>query len=298
MSETTETPKETGAAASTESSDSLANLASDEGADSWTGENEGGDNKDEDSSKKDEGNNDDSSESSDSDSTTESDSESETETGTETEEGKDGETSETETPADIAAVKELITKGEPVPESTDKNLVKAARAELLYEEAQAETAKLRSYLNQNPAELFTEEQKAELSEILDTGTDKEEAQEKWYKRRKEMEQEVIDSRLNNPEFKEKAKAVAEEDAYKKFRADNKVTHENLKAATLHSDVVAYNKGKNGEEGGITRDEFLKRCLANYKKLKGNIHKGDTPPKVVKGSSAKSSASKGDTWHGD
>lgn len=298
MSETTETPKdaatetaatETSTAESKAADDSLANL-SDEGGDSWTGESND-ENKDEKKDGDDADNADDSSESSDSDSTTESDSESESETET-------GSDKTDESPKDIAAVKELITKGEPVPDSTDANLLKAARAELLYEEAQAETAKLRSYLNQNPAELFTDEQKAELSEILDTGTDKEEAQEKWYQRRKEMEAEVIEKRLNNPEFKEKSQAVAEEEAYKKFRAEHKVTHENLKAATLHSDVVAYNKGKKGEEGGITRDEFLKRCLANYKKLKGNIHKGDTPPKVVKGSSAKTNSAKGDTWHGE
>ena len=287
MSETTETQvPESSAAETTESSteattekgseesgSNLNDLTSDknqEGGDSWYGGNE-----DESGDREKDSNN---------ESKTESDSESETE-------NKSDSDSETETETETVSVsstddvKKLITDNQPIPDGTDENLVKAARAELLLEESKAETAKLRSYLNQNPAELFTEEQKSELDEILNTkGADA------YYERRKEIEKQVVDARLNDPAFKEKSQAVSNQETYTKFLGDNGISHENFKAARMAADVEAFNKKE------ITLDEFLKRTHASYNRMTKNIHKGDTPPKIVKGTTSKSTGPKGkDSW---
>ena len=212
---------------------------------------------------------------------------------TESSESSSESESETETSSaapvsDIADVKKLIKEQGQIPEGTDENLIKAARAELLYEEAQAETAKLRSYLNQNPAELFTEEQKAELKEILDT-----KGEDAWYDRRKQMEQEVVEKRLNDPAFKENSQAVSNQSTYAKFLTENKINHENFVNARLQVDVDAFNKKE------ITLDEFLKRTKASYDRMTKNIHKGDTPPKIVKGTSSKTGTpAEKDVWYGD
>ena len=275
----TETAESSAAESSTESStetssdSNLSDLTSDDnqGGDGWFGGDEDKDNKD---SK------------SDSESETETNSDSDSETETDSNADKKSET-ETESVSDIAAVKKLIADSQPIPEGTDENLIKAARTELLLEESQAETAKLRSYLNQNPAELFTEEQKSELDEILNTkGADA------YYQRRQEIEKQVVDARLNDPAFKEKSQAVSNQETYTKFLAENGISHENFKAARMAADVEAFNKKE------ITLDEFLKRTHSSYNRITKNIHKGDTVPKVVKGTSSKSGAPKGkDTWFG-
>ena len=264
------TPESTGSEteSSTESKgDSNLNDLTDggkDGDDAWFGD---GDNKSNSNSDTEE----------DKDKSSESSSESETETET-----------ETASVSDVSDVKKLITDGTPIPEGTDENLVKAARAELLLEESQAETAKLRSYLNQNPAELFTEEQKTELKEILDT-----KGEDAWYERRKQLEAEVVEKRLNNPEFKEKSQAVLNQEAYNKFLVDNKINHQNFVNARLQVDVDAFNKKE------ITLDEFLKRTKASHDRMTKNIHKGDTPAKVVRGSSSKTGTpQEKDVWFGD
>ena len=213
-----------------------------------------------------------------------SESSSETETGSDETPESESESASTETaesetdedkPLTVEDVKKLILGEQPIPDGVDATIVRCAKSEIRSEAAELTSEAYKKRIKDNPTELLTTEQKEELDTLFQAGD------RAAYEARKEelisAAQEALD---NDPELQKYREAVTTEQRValvKKLCKENGMSEEDFEKSVSLADFQAYKRKD------LTLEEYFKRTHANWQAKSGKkIYKGETPPKVVKG----------------
>ena len=158
-------------------------------------------------------------------------------------------------PLTVDEIKDLINKESEIPTGTDETLIELARTQLQLDVAVQERESLKANLKQDPAQLLTDEQRAEIEELNSTkGFTAARALADKY------EKEALDKTLNNEELTAQALKIERQKELTSFLTENKVSFHNFKNAVLESNKKAL------ADGTITFNEFCKRTHNVLKKI--------------------------------
>ena len=181
-----------------------------------------------------------------------------------------------EKPLSVDDVKDLILKGESVPDGTDSTTIRCAKAEIESEEAALESAAYRKRIQDNPTELLNAEQKEELSTLFTAGD-----QAAYEAKKKEFIDAAKEGLESDPKLEEYRKAafIAKRvERVKQFCKDNGMTITDFEQNVGRVDYERLTVTKD-----LSFEDYLVRVRDNWAaKTKKKIYKGETPPKVVKG----------------